>query len=656
MHISYLITLLIYLFLTTSALAEERQTVELEPVVVTASKIEEPISETSASIEVVTRQDIEVKQALTLDEALRAIPGLSIRTFGGADPSSSVNLRGADDNQSIIMIDGVKINPPYSQTPYAGALLLNNIERVEVVKGSYSALYGSEAIGGVINVITRERPGITYSISGGTHKTFNGSLLYSGSYKGATYTLGYERLSTAGFKFSGPYWNNTFLGKIILPLGTMSSLQLSSNYWDWEKNDRTVCCEIGGFDETGNPVFTYILDENSRLREDNWLNSVQLLHTPLDWWDYSVKLSRYNTESTWDNPLDPVTTDRPFPIGLNSDIRSERDTFEMQHNFYYGESDIVTLGFQYTGEEAKKEEFGNLDSFGMGPSVEQPDVDVDRASRAIYLQNLFKIRRLLSFTAGVRAGNGPGFDRELIPRASVLYVLPVTNTRLSLSYGEGIRAPSMEELYHPVGGNPDLRPERSRSLEAGFKQPFMDGRIWLEATGFTLRLKDLIDWSDDPASVMLVNIGKSRIKGVEADLRSAVTERLDISLGYTRLSTENRDTGEELPFRPHYRWTVDIRYRPITQLVLDLNAEFAGESFNPLDFLVGLDGKAPPRRLASHQVVNMASAYNIIKGDPILGSVDFTLKLNNIFGEKYEELPGFRTYGFTFLAGIRASH
>jgi len=649
MHKLYLLPLVICLCLSAPSFAEEKHFVELEPVVITASRIEEPVSEVPASIDVITSHDIEVKQGLTFDEALRGVSGLNINTFGGADPWSGVYLRGADRNQSLIMIDGIKINPPYSQDPAIGGLLLNNVDRIEVIKGSYSALYGSEAIGGVVNIITQERPGLTYALSGGTHTTYHDRVSYGGRYNETAYALGYERLSTEGFQFSGPYWNNSFQGKLSLPLTPNSSLQLSTYYWDWKKYDHTVCCEV----DTSFNIF-FVLDKDSNVREDNWLNSIQLSQYPSDQWDYSIRLSSYNTDLHSENSLDPVTADRPFPLEIDSDIQSDRDAFEMQHNFHYSESNVVSMGFQYTWERVRKKEFGNLDSFGMGPLLAQPDVNGKRISKAIYLQNLFKIKKQFSLTAGARFENGPGFENKLIPKVSALYHFPSTHTTISASYGFGVRAPSLEELYHPVGGNPDLEPEKSVSLEAGIKQSFLDERVGLEVTGFKLRLKDLIDWSSDPSVITYVNIGRAEITGAEAALRWEITEKLHSRIGYTRLVTENEDTGEELAFRPDYRWTLDAIYTPVRRLTLDLNAEFVGESFNPHDFLIGLDGNALSDTVASHRIVNMAAAYRVADRDPLLGALDFTLKLNNIFDEEYTEIPGFPSYGFTFLAGIRA--
>ena len=152
-----------------------------------------------------------------------------------------------------------------------------------------------------------------------------------------------------------------------------------------------------------------------------------------------------------------------------------------------------------------------------------------------------------------------------------------------------------------------------------------------------------------------MNMGRSKITGIETTLRLDITDKLQGNIGYTRLSTKNLETDQELPFRPDDRWTFDIRYTPIAPLVLDVNAEFAGEAFNPYDFLVGLNGRPLSSNMASYQVVNMAAAYRVADGDPLLGALDFTLKLNNIFDEEYTEVPGFPSYGFTFLAGIRAT-
>ncbi len=654
--------LIIFLLLTAYTFAEEPDMgpiiIEIAPVVVTASKVEEPASEASASVDVITSEIIEDKQTLTLDEALRGLTGTTVNSHGGADPLPHILLRGTNSNQSLILIDGIKINPPYSDlhvTP-AGILLLDSIDRIEVVKGSHSALYGSDAIGGVVNAITRYRPGLTFNVNSGTHATFNNSLIYSGRYNDTTYTLGQGMYSTEGFIGSGPYRNNTLLGKINIPLDSQSSLQLSSYYWNWVKYDHNIGGEINSFSPL---IFKIALDEDSNLKEESWIVSAKFLQSPSEQWKYYIGLTTYNTHSIWSNPLDPATADRPFPLAWDSDISSARDTIEMQHDFYVGENNTVTAGIQYTREWLGKEESNNFDTLGTGPSVTQPDIRVDRSSRAIYLQDLFKVRELLSLAAGVRYEDGTGFDNELIPGISALFIVPETEIGFRLSYGQGIRAAALDELYNPVAGNANLKPEKSKSSEAGIRLPVLNHRLWAEATFFILQLENLIDTDYNQIPPVLSNIGKAEIRGAEVGLQFTITDKLSGNVGYTRLSTENKETGEHLPLRPDYKWIVDLIYKSEERLTLSVNAEITGKSFEP--FLsnlevIGLDGKPLDDMVAGHKVVNMAATYNIIKGNPVLGNLDFTLKLNNILNTEYEEIPGFAGDGFTFLAGIRSTY
>ncbi len=657
MHKNPLIpALIISLLLTGYAFAEEKMAIEIAPVVVTASKIEEPASEASASVDVITSEIIKDKQTLTLDDALRGLTGTTVNSHGGADPLPHILLRGTNSNQSLILIDGIKINPPYSDlhvTP-AGILLLDSIDRIEVIKGSHSALYGSDAIGGVVNAITRYRPGLTFNVNSGTHATFNNSLIYSGRYNDTTYTLGQGMYSTEGFIGSGPYRNNTLLGKINIPLDSQSSLQLSSYYWNWVKYDHNIGGEINSFSPL---IIKMALDEDSNLKEESWIVSAKFLQFPSEQWKYYIGLTTYNTHSIWSNPLDPATADRPFPLAWDSDISSARDTIEMQHDFYVGENNTVTAGIQYTREWLGKEESNNFDTLGTGPSVTQPDIRVDRSSRAIYLQDLFKVRELLSLAAGVRYEDGPGFDNELIPGISALFIVPETEIGFRLSYGQGIRAAALDELYHPVAGNANLKPEKSKSSEAGIRLPVLNHRLWVEATFFILQLENLIDTDYNQISPVLSNIGKAEIRGAEVGLQFTITDKLSGNVGYTRLSTENKETGEHLPLRPDYKWIVDLIYKSEESLTLSVNAEITGKSFEPSlrgIEVIGLDGKPLDGMVAGHNVVNMAATYNIIKGNPVLGNLDFTLKLNNILNTEYEEIPGFAGDGFTFLAGIRS--
>ncbi|OHE58813.1 MAG: hypothetical protein A2Z47_10100 [Thermodesulfovibrio sp. RBG_19FT_COMBO_42_12] len=235
--------------------------------------------------------------------------------------------------------------------------------------------------------------------------------------------------NTEGFKGSGPYRNNALLGKITIPLNPDSSLQLSSYYWNWKKYDHNIGGELNSLSPL---IIKITLDEDSNLREESWIVNAKFMQSPSEKWDYHIGLTSYNIHSIWSNPPDPSTADRPFPLAFDSDINSARDTVEMQHDFHIGLYNTVTAGILYSREWLDKEEANNFDTLGAGPTVEQPDISADRSSTAVYLQEIFKIKELLSLAAGLRYEDGPGFDNELIPKVSALFIIPATETVLRM--------------------------------------------------------------------------------------------------------------------------------------------------------------------------------------------------------------------------------
>ncbi|HAS17562.1 MAG TPA: hypothetical protein DCR39_06685, partial [Nitrospiraceae bacterium] len=367
----------------------------------------------------------------------------------------------------------------------------------------------------------------------------------------------------------------------------LSSIQFSTYYWEWDKYDRALCCEE---DSAGD--YAFFIDEDAHASEKSWINSIQLSQTALLSWDYQLKLAIYNLDFDMDNTLDTPTTNRPSPYGWMLNIDSFRDIFEMQNNFYIGERDIVTAGIQYTLERVEKTERGNTDALDTALSAVEPEIKEDRLIRAVYLQNLYKIKDSFSFTAGARFENSPGSYDELTPKAAILFTNPDHQTTFRAAYAHGFRVPSLNELYHPFMGNTDLKPEKSVSIEAGLRQPLLNSHLFIDATIFKTDFKDLIDWSSDTTIFTIVNVGKAEIRGFETSIQWEITESIKTDIEYTRLITRNLQTDEPLSYRPDYKWTFDIVYKPLKRLVLDFNAIYVGESFDPnLAGIIGFDGK-----------------------------------------------------------------
>jgi len=303
---------------------------------------------------------------------------------------------------------------------------------------------------------------------------------------------------------------------------------------------------------------------------------------------------------------------------------------------------------QYRGDKVLYDEFGNTGSMGMDPPEKQPSINSSRESRALYLQNLLNYENL-TFTAGVRMEDGPGFDKELIPRASASYLFPSANTRIKGGYGKGIKAASIRHLYHPIGGNRDLRPEKSESYEMAIEQGI--GKFSIELAYFYTALKDLIEWSANPDEIKFVNIGSAHTKGIEAEVYgSDILDSLDIRLGCTYLETRDEITDKPLRYRPTSSIFTDIRYRGIDRLTLILSSEIAGEFYDPYPFLKDFDGNDLPEIMPVYKVVNIAASYK--PRYPLFENVELELKVNNLFNESYNEIGGFNSLGMNFLAGV----
>lgn len=641
-----LIVLLISLSLLVPALSTA-EVIESGPIVLTASGVEEPLQSVSSSIEVVTGDDIAEKQSVKVDEAIRGVSGLRVQTYGGADPWASVMIRGMDWDQTLVLVDGVEINNPYDYTAAIGGIQTNSIDRIEVLKGSHSAIYGSEAIGGVVNIINRDAmltgPETDISVKGGNYNTSGASLFHGGREKYLSYSIGYGSYDTEGSIYTGPFSGDTVTARIKYGINDRTWVQFNSFYWDYVKKDGTLCCEI---DNDNN--FRMTLPDRFVWKESDWVNAVQLTRFPTDSWDYRLQYSRYDFKAEQDLSGD---SDLPFPLKIDSENTGSRDVFDLQGNFYPYQGDTFTVGLNYREERLSTFEFSNLDSMGTDAAKEQPDIDVFRESRAFYVQNLFNSGGF-TLTAGARIDDGIGFGNEVIPRGSVAYGFASTGTKIKAGYGKGIRAPSLRQLFDPLAGNRDLKPERSDSYEAAIEQRL--GRMTAEAAYFHIDLEEMIEWSNDPnVSPHYVNIGNAWTKGVEAGVRAdGLLKGLDIGIDYTYMETRDKESDEPLRFRPMNRLGVDIRYSGIDRLIFALDSEIVWPSYDPYTFLLDVNGDPFPGKTPSYKVINLAVSYDM--PHPSLKGLKLEAKVNNLLNEEYEEIPGFRSLGTNLLAGVRA--
>jgi vitamin B12 transporter len=614
--------------------------------VVTASRIEEPIERVPASVTIITKEDIEKKHAITVDEILRDVPGLHISRFGTIGEESFPRLRGSDNRHLLVMIDGVVVNPTYNDVFDFADYHVDNIERIEVIRGSYSALYGSDAMGGIINIITKKPEADTkifVSTEGGSFNTFRETVRLSSSIKDLAFVLSGSRTDSEGDFNRDQYENNTFSVGLKYRLSEDSSLNLTSRYIESKKEIAVAITAI-----LQPPIEPRVIfDQNWETRRKTFINLLSYKNTVSDIWDFSVSASYFNLDDIED---DEEEKNVPSPMAFfQSEIKSERYTLGTQHNFYIKEFDVITIGVDYEREEVDYSSNTNFTFGGLFP--EHETFKKHRTNVGYYLQNIFNWDDEWVFIAGGRVDNYYSLGPVFSPKVSSSYSFESTKTKLKGSYGHGFHAPSFDQLYSTPLGNRDLDAEKSRSFEIGFDQSFAGNIIEIGAVYFQINYRDKI--IKDFTKFKYINSEKAWSRGVESYLRIKPISDLSLDLTHTFTETRNLDTREELTSVPKHMLNFNIDYSVGKEFNINIDINHVGSEFIDADNIIGLDGEPLGKRNPEYTKVDLAASYVLVKDWKSLKSLTLFGNIMNLFDEEYTEVVGAPSPGIHFLAGVK---
>lgn len=601
---------LFLLLMISPAGAEEK--IKVGEVVVTAARIEEAAEETTSEVRVIKGEDIRKANATFLPDILRKVPDLSLVQSGGDGKITSVYLRGGDPKHVLVMIDGVKVNSNTTGSFDFSSVPVEDIERIEIVKGAQSTIYGSEAMAGVINIITKKGDGkikIDAAFEGGSAGTYNPSFTVSGSEKSLNYRvtgLYYhtDGISAAKGGTERDGYNNGYVSwKFGYKPSENSELELLGSY----SNDRTELDDIDF--TTGKPVDALNFVQHG----NHFILSARGKLYVADKWEQVLTLSAFS---------DLLKFRDPDSFFNNSDILNTRKVADWQHNLYLSNAVTLTGGFEYRRE--KGENRGNFDDA------------VD--NRAIYFNSKLKfLKDNLILNAGLRYDDNEAAGTKTTFKLGAAYYFRDAGLTFRTSYGTGFRAPSFNDLFFPFYGNPSLKPEESKSYEAEVVKTLLQEKVALTLTYFKQNYKNLIQ--AEPLTFTAANIARASVEGVEATASVKVTDSIDVRTGYTYLSTEDKDTGTRLPKRPKNKFNAGIGYS-------------AGNLSLLADYLyVGprLNSTASGEELSAYSLVNLSGSYRITK------SISFFGNVVNLFNAHYEEVGGFNTKGASVYGGMRVS-
>jgi len=612
-------------WMASGAWAEEPTDVRrAEPVVVTATRIEEPLEQIGASVTVIPAETIRDQGYRTVDEALRDVPGLDVQRSGSPGKTTTVQIRGANPTQIQVLIDGVRVKSTTSGDFDFADLPVDQIERIEVVRGPQSTIYGADAIGGVINIITkrgRGAPSGYLDFEGGNYSTFREQVGASGSAGPWSFALGASR-----YDFGGQFPNDeadlsSVNGRLAYALPNQGELAWVGRL---------------SYGHTGIPFKTVFPDFDPNREQDDrfWLVSLDWRQPWTTWYETSLRLSATEDTLTFRDPADPGE----ITPGVRSDIVTTRREVDWLNVFRLVPWDTVTAGVEYRSEGGD-----NKGTF-----------DRTTDTVGLFLQNELRLFERLFLTGGVRYDHNSAFGSQTTGRAGLSYVIRETDTRVKGSWAQGFRAPTFNELFFPAFppcpsfGNPNLRPEESESWDGGIEQHLWSRRIRLGATYFRNDFTNLIQTTlIDPTNFCFQaqNVGRARSQGAEVEASVAPMEGLLLNLAYTY--TDTQDLVGHTPLRrfPKNQLAVTATWEPLPRLTLSGELQFVSSQF---------EAAGQPRN-PGYTVVNVAAQYRLPWRWGPLSGLTFHIRVTNLFDEDYQETAGFPALGTQVLAGFRAT-
>jgi len=629
---------------------------------VTATRTEQPIGRSASAITVIPAEDIERRGSTGLDDVLRGTPGLDIYTNGGVGTLTPVFLRGSTPGQTLVLIDGVRINDPSitDGSVDLGAFSAGNIERIEVLRGPQSALYGSDAMGGVINIITRQGEGAPHGsavVEGGSYGTVHSRVQESGAIDGWTWSFALDSLHTNappryGYRVKGPlsYGYGVMQGpapEISEPTNKAgASAQLGYRI----NEDLVITGGFSGydagarFDHPGaflpadvyggfNRQLTTFAQGFLRVDDDAFN---KLLHNRLTVFGNSIHRDIWETED-----FCAVA----YPGNCKHGYEGDRYGAEYQGDVRIGAYGLLTFGAKNETETFKT------------TSQDQPDspdyttLSARQITNSVYAQHQFTVLDRLDITWGGRMDAVGGVKIFNTWRTTAAYRLEETGTKLRATIGTGAKAPSLYQRFS-IYGDPNLRPEDSIGYDFGVDQKLFGDRLTLSATWFNSDYRNLVNYGY--ASTCAVgqiygcyyNVGRARIQGLELSAEAVVfPDEWRARLSYTNMDARNLITGDVIARRPHNKGAASLIYTGVPKLEVEGRVTLVGAnpdiSFNNYTY-------AQTRvTLPSHARIDILASYKLDHGVSVFGRIE------NLTDARYQEIANYGSLGRSVYGGVK---
>jgi vitamin B12 transporter len=629
----------------------------LTPVVVTATKV--PIAESvpTASTTVLTGEDLRARGITTVAEALQDVAGATVVRSGSFGSQTSLFMRGGQSGYVKVLLDGVPLNLPGGSFSF-DYLTTANVDRIEILRGPSSVLYGSDAVSGVIQIFTIRGSGPIagyLGVNGGTYGTLDGTAAVSGGLGPFGYSAGGDRQSTNGIlPFNNQMLNGEMSGRIDYGLATPTSVALTARYHTMDYHFPTL--------GDGTPV-----DHNQYSRDEGSSFALDAAHSFSRVFDGHILLTSNSQDVADINPPDVPIVDSTFSQSF------QRETDQRMGVDARLDAHIAGAVFTAGGsEEGQTDRTRSSDEFAVGPGIVDTSsaAPVARFRRigAAYAQVVGNVGNLASYTAGVRLDDNSAFGTYGTYRVGLGYAIG-TGGQLHASFGNAYKEPTFEQNFSAVpfdSGNAKLRPEHSIGWEAGISEsPFGQG-LMLSGTYFSQQFENIVDYT--PVSAILpgtttptnyVNVAGARADGVELEFLAGPVAGTSLNLAYTFLRTRVTDVGfdtsgtgqyivgDRLIRRPSHEFSGTFRHALADKGSFGVTAHFVGTR-DDIDF--DSDSRVV---LAGYTTWDLTGDYRLFQGSAHGPNVSLTARVVNLLNRHYDEIATYAAPGRTFLVGGR---
>ena len=607
----------------------------VDQVVVTAGRAADKLSETPVSTTVITAETLRQRQAVVVSDLLSRTPGVTVTRNGGVGGSTQVRIRGAETDQTAVLIDGVKLNDPSSTGGgyNFATLLAGDVDRIEVLRGPQSTLWGSQAIGGVVSMITKTPDGPLSgdaTVEGGSRATayarvglgaggdWGGWRLAAGSYT----TAGVSNFDEAmGGKEKDGYHNTAVSGRLDLKVA------------EWATLDARLSYAAGRNEFDGFPAPAFAFADTAEYGKTKEL--VSYLGTRLSSFDGALesRIGYAYTQTDRDNynPDQAVTTKTFDARGTDSSLE------------YQGTWTINPIWRAVFGAETERTWFRTAapSDFDPNPTPGRHATGMD----SVYGQLQAKPAEGLTLTGGVRYDDHDTFGSATTFQAGATWTPNSGATIFRANYGEGFKAPSLYQLYSDYG-NTDLKPEEAKSWDIGVEHSVLEGRLRGSVTYFDRDTTNQIDFLSNnipPNFGGYANTAKTQATGVEVEGSFEVNSLLTLSGNYTNMDAVNKSAGanygKDLVRRAGETANADAELSLPNGLTAGVTMQYVGHSF---------DNAANTRRLKSYVLTDVRVSY------PLNDTFELYGRVENLFDQQYETLYRYGTLGRGAFAGVRA--